>query len=403
MSRHLKTYIIPVPGRLRKKCQELSLTAGRIYSKTISFVRKTHRRKGFWVSEGAAKKYILRWAENINIHTHSKQALVEQYFEALRSFLANRKQNKDARPPFRTKKYRTFVWKNTAVKLLEDGTLKLSLGRNSKPLHVPTKLPRGIEIRTVRLIYDGRYRLHITVALESEQLPVGQQVCGVDLGIKRLITAFDGRRTISYHGGQLSAKLRYRSKELAKLQSKQSRCRKYSKRWRKLQRAKRSMLRRINNQVRDILHKTTSHFVGWCLSNGIGTIAVGDVRKIRERADYNDTANQKIHQWMYGRLLKMLEEKTKLAGVKLVYVNEAYTSRTCPTCGSQNTVKNRKYRCECGFEYHRDGVGAVNIFKRYRGESCVVGALASPVGVRFKPHLRSLGASTSPWKPALSQ
>ncbi|MEM4239131.1 MAG: transposase, partial [Nitrososphaerota archaeon] len=46
--------------------------------------------------------------------------------------------------------------------------------------------------------------------------------------------------------------------------------------------------------------------------------------------------------------------------------------------------------CECGFEYHKDGVGAINIFKRYRGKSHVVGVLASPVG------LRSHGVSISP-------
>lgn len=402
MSRHLKAYIIPVPNELNEKCQELSLIAGRIYSKTVSFVRKIYHRKGFWVSESTAQKYILRWAENIDIHTHSKQALVQQYFEALQSFFSNKQQNKDARPPFRTKKYQTFVWKNTAVKLLEDGTLKLSLGRNSEPLRVPTELPKETEIRTVRLVYDGKYKLHITVALEFEQPSVGQQVCGVDLGIKRLITAFGGKNVISYHGGQLSAKLRYRNKELAKLQSKQSECQKRSKRWRRLQRAKRSLLKRINNQIRDILHKTTSHFISWCLSNGIGTIAVGDIRKIRERVDYNDSTNQKIHQWMYGKLLKMLKEKTQLVGIELVYVNEAYTSKTCPVCGAINNVKDRRYRCECGFKYHRDGVGAINIFKRYRGESHVVGALTSPVGVRFKPHLRSHGVSISPWKPALS-
>ncbi|MEM2056733.1 MAG: transposase [Thermoproteota archaeon] len=148
--------------------------------------------------------------------------------------------------------------------------------------------------------------------------------------------------------------------------------------------------RRINNQVRDILHKVTSYFVGWCLSNRIGTIAVGDIRKIRERVDYNDTANQKIHQWMYGKLLKMLKEKARLVDIKLVYVNEAYTSKACPICGAINLVKDRRYKYECGFEYHKDGVGAINIFKRYHGESHVVGALASPVG------LRSHGVSISP-------
>jgi len=44
-----------------------------------------------------------------------------------------------------------------------------------------------------------------------------------------------------------------------------------------------------------------------------------------------------------------------------------------------------------GFEYHRDGVGAINIYKRYLGGSQVVAGLAPVKGVRFKPHLCSNG------------
>ncbi len=35
----------------------LTQEAGRCYSKTVSLIRKTHKRKGFWLSEGAVQKY----------------------------------------------------------------------------------------------------------------------------------------------------------------------------------------------------------------------------------------------------------------------------------------------------------------------------------------------------------
>ena len=40
----------------------------------------------------------------------------------------------------------------------------------------------------------------------------------------------------------------------------------------------------------------------------------------------------------------------------------------------------------CGFQYHRDGLGAYNIRRKYLGEletPQVVGAMASPIGVRY--------------------
>ena len=37
--------------------KQISRTAGRIYSKTISLIRKIHEKKDFWLSQGAIQKY----------------------------------------------------------------------------------------------------------------------------------------------------------------------------------------------------------------------------------------------------------------------------------------------------------------------------------------------------------
>ena len=65
--------------------------------------------------------------------------------------------------------------------------------------------------------------------------------------------------------------------------------------------------------------------------------------------------------------------------------DEAYTSQTCPACGERHKPTGREYRCKCGFRYHRDGVGSWNIRAKYLGDfgSPVVGAMASPTGVRY--------------------
>ncbi|MGC9770975.1 transposase [Fervidobacterium islandicum] len=89
--------------------------------------------------------------------------------------------------------------------------------------------------------------------------------------------------------------------------------------------------------------------------------------------------------------------------MKVELISESYTSKTCPVCGQENGPKGRRYKCtNCGFEYHRDGVGAINIYKRYLGYGQVVAGLAPVAGVRYAPHLRSHGVKTSPWKVASS-
>ncbi len=118
----VRTYKVPVPRDLYPLCSELNKTAARIYNKTLSLVKKIKQKKNFWLSENAAQKYILRWSTDINIHTHSKQAMVQQYFQSLYSYLKASKENPDLKPPYKRKRFMPFIWKNTAVKLLPDGT-----------------------------------------------------------------------------------------------------------------------------------------------------------------------------------------------------------------------------------------------------------------------------------------
>ena len=43
--------------------------------------------------------------------------------------------------------------------------------------------------------------------------------------------------------------------------------------------------------------------------------------------------------------------------MKVVLVDEYYTTRTCPACGNvkKSKVKSRNYGCQaCGLQFHRD-------------------------------------------------
>ena len=69
-----------------------------------------------------------------------------------------------------------------------------------------------------------------------------------------------------------------------------------------------------------------------------------------------------------------LKFKCEERGVKLLIVNEAYTSKTCTRCGNvktfmKRTRENRDYQCnECGLLLDSDLVGARNIYlKTYSG------------------------------------
>ena len=68
-----------------------------------------------------------------------------------------------------------------------------------------------------------------------------------------------------------------------------------------------------------------------------------------------------LHTWSFFHLSQFIEYKANLIGIKVEYVNPAYTSQTCPKCLEKNKAKDRNYLCKCGFKKHRDIVGAMNI------------------------------------------
>jgi hypothetical protein len=68
---------------------------------------------------------------------------------------------------------------------------------------------------------------------------------------------------------------------------------------------------------------------------------------------------------------RLLNEARKHAGVRVLLVNEAFTSKTCGNCGwiHKTLAGNKDFRCrECNTRMDRDFNGARNVLLRFLGE-----------------------------------
>ncbi|MED1457194.1 zinc ribbon domain-containing protein, partial [Bacillus smithii] len=74
--------------------------------------------------------------------------------------------------------------------------------------------------------------------------------------------------------------------------------------------------------------------------------------------------NQKLSNWSFGKVKQYLEYKCQSKGIKVTFVNEAYSSQTCPVCQRKKKVRTRMYHCHCGYTSHRDIHGAKNILSQ---------------------------------------
>jgi putative transposase len=386
-----KAYILPIEQQ--DLAYKLSRLSGRIYSKTVSTIFKLKENKDIWLSKNDMEKLIKLYANEFGIHSQTKQGIVQQYFNNLKSFFKSIDKADNPKPPHRTCKFNKVIYKKSAIKLKDDGILRLSNGRGAGPLKIKTsnltQRPKYAEI-----IYhskEERYKLHIVVDVENKQINYdNNKTLAVDLGQIHPMVTFNGKESLIYNGGKLNSFIRFRNKELAKLQNKMSRCQKYSNRWKKLNHGKKKLLLKSKNKIMDVLKKYTSHLISYCIKKKISTIVLGDIKGIRENINFGTKTNQKLHQWVYKQMIDMIDYKTESVGIKVNYQEESYTSQTCPRCGKRYKPSNRNFNCpNCTFKYHRDSVGAINILKKYTigtledKSDWLEGVLTSPFGVRY--------------------
>jgi putative transposase len=369
-----------------EQMQSLSRAAGELYSRTVVNFWRTVRKKDKWLKPSSMMRWLPNDSEN-RLHAHSADAVVQSFYASLKSWRKRRKSDPDARPPRRRRWFFKVQWKSSAIKV-KDGQLRLSNGQNNEPLIIDWvwDTPKLVEMG-----WDGnQYELRLCYATEEMPVKESGSVAGIDLGEIHLAVAHDGKETTILNGRLLRSKRRYQNKLKAKLSGLIDVKKRGSKRRRRLIRSKQRQLAKLNNQIKDIQHKQTTKLVSTLNNRGVQTVVIGDIRDIRKSVDYGKKANQKIHQMLHGQTRQMLTYKAERLGMKVELQDERYTSQTCPVCGKRHKPKNRLYKCSCGFQFHRDAVGSINIRRKYLEcfDVPVVGAMASPIGVRYSAHLQ---------------
>ncbi|MCR4657220.1 MAG: transposase [Lachnospiraceae bacterium] len=239
----------------------------------------------------------------------------------------------------------------------------------SKRLSVKTKMSddqksifANSKLGTMRIVYKSN-KIVAQVIYEAVEPAYNSEgnVMGVDLGIKCPAVSYISDGSVKFYGnGRKNKYMRRHYKHLRK----------------KLQKAKHlEAVERINNKeqriMKDIDHKLSHSIIETAVAHDVKTIKLERLANIRSTTRTSRKNNHSLHTWSFYRLAQYIEYKAKLAGIKVEYVNPAYTSQTCPVCGHVHHANGRSYACKCGFHAHRDLLGAMNICNstEYVGDS----------------------------------
>lgn len=208
------------------------------------------------------------------------------------------------------------------------------------------------KLGTMRIVYKGnKIVVQIVYEVAEPEYTDNGNVMGVDLGIKCPAVSYISDSSVKFYGnGRNNKYMRRHYKYLRK----------------KLGKAKKpDAIKRINNKeqriMKDIDHKISHDIVETAVVHNVKVIKLERLANIRSTTRTSRKNNPSLHTWSFYRLAQFIEYKARLAGIKVEYVNPAYTSQRCPVCGNVHHANDRNYTCSCGFHIHRDLLGAMNI------------------------------------------
>ncbi len=224
--------------------------------------------------------------------------------------------------------------------------IRTSMTDRQKAIFVNAKLG------TMRIVYKGnKIVAQIVYEIAEPEYSDDGNVMGIDLGIKCSAVSYISDGNVKFYGnGRKNKYMRRHYKYLRK----------------KLQKTKHpEAVERINDKeqriMKDIDHKLSHDIIETAVSHNVKVIKLERLANIRSTTRTSRKNNHSLHTWSFYRLAQYIEYKARLAGIKVEYVNPAYTSQTCPVCGHVHHANDRSYTCKCGFCIHRDLLGAINI------------------------------------------
>jgi putative transposase len=210
--------------------------------------------------------------------------------------------------------------------------------------------------------------------------PVPSTMIGIDVGTEHLATTSDG-----FHIENIRPRSK-REKELRRAQRALARCRRGSKRRKKVREKLALIQRSIANARSTYLHQVSAALTRTYAFIAVEKLQVKNMtRSAKGNAEEPGTnvrqkagLNRSMLDASISRLIEFLSYKAERAGGMLVKVNPHYTSQDCSSCGKRvpKKLSQRIHRCDCGTVLQRDHNAGLNILYR----ACDAHGRARPPG-----------------------
>ena len=279
--------------------------------------------------------------------------------------------------------------KNNVKEIIRNNKISFSLSKKAKRkfkmknLEVNLsnfKFPKGLNknlsnLQQVRICYDKKiekFYLAFIYRIEVSTIDTkNNDIMAIDLGQNNLITGVFNKSSYRFilDGKELKSKIAYVNSRMSKLQSKEMKKLKSSNNF-KLTKKMKKLYNYWKNYTWTYIHKCSSKTIKIALENNCSIIVIGDFKGVKR--------NKKHMKYFatipYVTLIDQIKYKAKKVGIKVVMINESYTSgcsciddyEVSKKCYNKKRRKKRgNFITNNGFNVNADVNGAYNILRKY--------------------------------------
>lgn len=201
--------------------------------------------------------------------------------------------------------------------------------------------------------YDFELVFDIEILDVEEKEP--KRIAAIDLGVNNLATIVTnfGTVPIVINGKPLKSINHYYNKELARIKSELE-----LRHGQRTSKRMQSLTNKRNAKVDDYLHKASKMIVDYLVENNVDTLVIGHNNGWKQEADMDKKNNQNFVQISHSRFIDMLTYKLESKGIRVVEVEEMYTSGTSFLDYEEPTKENynKKRRITRGMFVSNEGV-----------------------------------------------
>ncbi|NJE25226.1 transposase [Thermococcus sp. MV5] len=316
-----------------------------------------------------ARKNAEAWRSFFTLNRKKKAGELPEWFKPKPpKFVREKNGRKMFIIPLRNDQYRV---KGNVLELRRLGKFgKLEIQFKGR-IHLKGKQGRlEIQYDEVKRKWYAHVSLTVEEKLEGEEWvklprkPKGNLSAGIDLGINNLMAVYvENGESFLVNGRLLKSIDFYWQKRVADYQSK------LNKSGAKTSRKLRRMHEKAKLQAKHYINSAVRGTVERLYELGVSTIIVGYPKGIPRNSDKGKKQNFLLsHVWRFNYVIKRLKEVAEEYGIRVLVVDEAFTSQTCPLCGQRHSdgrIFRGLFECQGeGVVMNADLVGAFNILKK---------------------------------------